>query len=480
MSTSTPRGYGHDLQHDAAWLQSKITGANPTPFWLDSPARPAPRPALSGDARADLVVVGAGYCGLWAALIAKERDPGRSVIVLEARQAGWAASGRNGGFCEMSLTHGEVNGARHFAEELPAIEQVARANFRGLEQSIERYGIDAEYENTGILVVATEEHQVDPLRAAAQASPDPDSRFFDRDQVREQVNSPLYLAGRFKKDGYSFVHPAKLAWGLRRACLDLGVQIYEHTPVRGLVRSSRDVQVRTDGGTIRARKVALATNGFPALLARNEWFSVPIYDYALMTQPLTEAQLEAIGWTGRHGITDSSREFHYYRKSADNRILFGGYDAIYHRGGKVRGAQEQRPETFLRLADHFLSTFPQLQDITFTHAWGGMIDMSTNLVAFHGTAMGGHVAYSAGFTGLGVGATRFGAETMLDLLEGDETPRTRLAMVGSKPMPVPPEPLAYPLVQLMRRAVAKSDARDDGQGTFLLRLADRFGVGFDS
>ena len=206
---------------------------------------------------------------------------------------------------------------------------------------------------------------------------------------------------------------------------------------------------------------------------------MPIYDYAIMTEPLSRDQLVSIGWVERHGINDSSREFHYYRRTADDRILFGGFDAIYHRGGRIRSEYDQRAETFELLADHFFSTFPQLAGIRFSHKWGGMIDMSTQLVAFHGLARGGRVAYSAGYTGLGVAATRFGAETMLDLLGGKKTERTELAWARSHPLPIPPEPARFPAIQLMRRAVARSDA-NGGRDGLLIRIADKFGIGFDS
>lgn len=298
--------------------------------------------------------------------------------------------------------------------------------------------------------------------------------------LRAYGNSPLYRAGMFELRGHGYVHPAKLAWGLAETVESLGVEVFERTRVRRLrAPSGAGVEVETAQGTIRARQVALATNVFPSLLSALRLFTVPVYDYALMTEPLTDAQLEEIGWTGRHGIGDSSRQFHYYRKSADNRILFGGYDAIYHRGGKVRPAYDQRPATFERLADHFFLTFPQLAGTRFTHAWGGAIDMSTQLVAYHGVAKQGRVAYSAGYTGLGVVATRFGADVMLDLLAGDDTERTRLKMSRRLPMPIPPEPFANPLIQLMRRAVIRSDRRGSKDGP-LLKLAGMFGVGFDS
>jgi glycine/D-amino acid oxidase-like deaminating enzyme len=465
--------YGHDLRHPSA-----LAGASATPFWLESADRPAPRASLVGDIEADLVVVGGGYCGLWTALLAKERHPDHRVVLLEGARIGGAASGRNGGFVEADLTHGADNGRLHFPDELDTIDRLAAENFRDLADALVRYGIDAEWEESGMLTVATESHQLAWLAEEAERS---DAEVREGEALRTLADSPVYRAGFLAETGHANVHPAKLAWGLARAAESLGVVIFEHTPATALETGRRrgPVMLRTPHGSVRARRAALATNAFPALLTPLRLFTVPIYDYVLMTEPLTPEQLRAIGWTGRHGITDSSREFHYYRKTADDRILFGGYDAVYHRGRRVRAAQEQRPETFRRLADHFFTTFPALTDIRFTHAWGGAIDMSTQLVAFHGIARAGRVAYSAGYTGLGVAATRFGATVMLDLVDGLDTDRTRLRMSRCLPIPIPPEPLAYPLIQLMRRAVAKSD-RNGGKDGVLLRLAGVFGVGFDS
>ncbi|SIT68273.1 FAD-binding oxidoreductase [Microbacterium sp. RU33B] len=464
--------YGHELRHDAGLLRSALRDARPTSFWLDDPDRPAPRARLEGDAHADLVVVGGGYAGLWTALLAKERTPARRVVLLEGRRIGWAASGRNGGFVEASLTHGPENGELHFRDELPVLDALAEQNFAGFVEAIERYGIDAELEIEPTLTVATEPYQVDAMREDA----DP---VLEGEELARYGRSPLFRAGILSAHGNAFVHPAKLAWGLAAAAERLGVEIHENTPALSMTRATAGRAITTPNGTIRAAQVALATNGFPSLLKRLRLFTVPIYDYVLMTEPLTAAQLEAIGWTGRHGITDSGREFHYYRKTRDDRILFGGYDAVYHRGRRIRDAQDQRDETFERLADHLYQTFPSLTGVGFSHKWGGMIDMSTRLVAFHGATADRRVAYSAGFTGLGVAATRFGAQTMLDFLDGADTDRTRLTVSRRLPVPIPPEPIAYPLIQTMRRAVARSDANGGKDGP-LLRLAGLFGVGFDS
>jgi glycine/D-amino acid oxidase-like deaminating enzyme len=204
-----------------------------------------------------------------------------------------------------------------------------------------------------------------------------------------------------------------------------------------------------------------------------------VYDYVLVTEPLTESQRASIGWDNGAGIDDVANQFHYYRRTADHRILWGGYDAIYHYGRRIEARYDQRPATFATLSEHFFETFPQLEGLRFTHRWGGAIDTSTRFCAFFGTGSGGAVAYAAGYTGLGVGASRFAAEVVLDLLSGVPTDLTRLDMVRRRPAPFPPEPLAYAAVQLTRRSLRKAD-RDEGRRDLWLRTLDRLGLGFDS
>ncbi|MEF2977295.1 NAD(P)/FAD-dependent oxidoreductase [Subtercola sp. YIM 133946] len=467
----TNPAYGHELRGSREQIAASLAGASATPFWLDAPA-PEPTAALRGALTTDLLVVGGGFCGLWTALLAKERDPDRDVVLIEANRIAWAASGRNGGFLEASLTHGDENGERHFSSELEAIKRLAHDNFEEFKRTLSRYDIDAEFEQEGVLSVATEPHQVQELLRSGD-------HVLVGEELAAVTTSPVARAGVFTEDDVALVNPAKLAWGLREACLSLGVAIFEKTPATRLVNAGATVVVTTPSGQITARRAALATNGFPFLLKRNALRTVPIYDYVLVTEPLTDEQLEQIGWQGRYGMTDLSRQFHYYRKTADNRILWGGYDAVYHRGRRIRPAYDQRPETFERLADHFFTAHPSLRGIRFTHAWGGMIDMSTKFVSYQGLALGGKVAYSSGYTGLGVGATRFGASVMLDLLAGRDTERTRLSFATAKPFPIPPEPIAYPAIQLMRRAIAESD-QNGGRDGMLIRAMELLGIGFDS
>jgi len=458
-----------------------LAAAAPPPYWLADPAAPEPAAALPGPVSCDLAVVGGGYTGLWTALRARERDPSLDVVLLEADVAGGAASGRNGGFCAASLTHGLGNGLARWPREITTLERLGRENLDGIADTLTRYGIDAEFERTGELDVATEDWQLAGLTELAERAGEAGRSLepLDADAVRAEVNSPTYRGGLRDRDGVALVHPAKLAWGLRRACLAAGVRIFERTPVRTVEEAGTGLRLRTPYGTVAARTVALGTGGFPAPLRRMRHFIAPVYDYALVTEPLSEERLASVGWRSRTGVGDSGNRFHYYRLTADNRILWGGYDAIYHFGGAVRAELERRPATFALLADHFFTTFPQLEDVRFTHAWGGVIDTCSRFCAFFGTAHGGRLAYAAGYTGLGVGATRFGADVMLDLLSGEETERTRLAMVRSKPVPFPPEPLRYGVVQLTRWSLARADERE-GRRNLWLRALDAFGVGFDS
>jgi glycine/D-amino acid oxidase-like deaminating enzyme len=443
-------------------------------FWLDDAPREE-RPALTGTTAADLVVVGGGYCGLWTAVLAKRRDPSCRVVLLEAQTIGWAASGRNGGFAEASLTHGEQNGRARWPDEMDTLDRLGRENLDALERDVTELGIDAQLERTGILSVAYEPHQVRWLAEEQHGT------FLDEAAVQAEIASPVFRAGRWVDDDSALVHPARLAAGLARAASELGVEVFEHSAVRGISGSGRGpVEVRTTGGAVvRAGQVALATNAFRPLLRRARLSTVPVYDYVLMTEPLTPAQRDAIGWRHRQGVSDLANQFHYSRLTADGRILYGGYDAIYHAGRQVRASYEDRESSYRTLASHFLTTYPQLEDVRFSHRWAGAIDTSTQFCAFHGLARRGRVAYAGGFTGLGVAATRFAAEVMLDRLAGDGTERTQLEMVRKRPLPFPPEPFAKIGIEATKWSLDRADHRE-GRRNLLLRTLDRLGLGFDS
>ncbi|WP_104199194.1 FAD-binding oxidoreductase [Cryobacterium sp. Y29] len=464
----------------ASIIGDSFVGTRQGSFWLDDLAPRANHPPLSGSLSCDLAVVGGGYLGLWSAVLAKQQNPAARVVLLEARTVGWAASGRNGGFCEASLTHGEENGRRRWPLEIDRLIELGQKNLDDIERAVADLELDCQFERTGTIDLAIEEHQVQWLH---EESTDENTVFLDATAVQAEVASPTYLAGVWHRRSSALVHPGKLAAELARVATNLGVEIFEHSLVQALDTAGRSAaqgtRVVTAGGAVTAHKTVLATNVFPSLLRRNKLATVPVYDYVLMTEPLDAGQLASIGWQHRQGLADLANHFHYYRLSADNRILFGGYDAVYHYGRRVRSAYENRPESFEKLASHFFTTFPQLAGVRFSHKWAGAIDTSTRFCAFFGQARGGRISYAAGFTGLGVGATHFAARVVLDQLAGRTTERTELAMVRGRPLSFPPEPIASAGIQATRWALNRAD-HDRGKRNALLKTLDALGLGFDS
>jgi glycine/D-amino acid oxidase-like deaminating enzyme len=456
--------------------------AEPRPYWLAAlPAR-EPSPSLRGGAEADLCVVGGGFTGLWAALHAKADDPERDVVLLEAETIGFGASGRNGGFAIGSLTHGLENGLARFGDEIGLLERLGRENLAGMLADLERHGIDCDLELTGELTPSVAAYQDEwPAETAelyGRFGYDVEV-FPDAAAMRAEVDSPIYRGGAWVKDAGGVLDPAKLVIGLYEAARRAGVRVHEGSPVTALERAGDAVLVRTAAGSVHARRVVVGTSAYPSPVPAIRRYVAPVYDYALMTEPLSPARRRALGWARRQGIGDGGNRFHYYRLSADDRLLWGGFDAVYRRGGPVGPELDDHDATFGRLVQNFRVTFPQLEDVRFTHRWGGAIDTCSRFSVFFGTALGGRVAYAAGYTGLGVVASRFGARVALDLVDGRDTEATRSRYVRRKPVPFPPEPLRSAVIQLTRNRLAAADRRDGRRGLWLGML-DRLGLGFDS
>ena len=264
------------------------------------------------------------------------------------------------------------------------------------------------------------------------------------------------------------------------AAFERGVRIHEHTRVTGLERRAGGVVVRTAGGaTVRADQVVVATSAYSGWLRRLSWTFVPVYDYVLVSEPLTPDERWSVGWERRQALSDANNQFHYFRLTADERILWGGYDAIYHVGGRVDPALDRRPATFEKLEAQFFRAFPQLEGLRFPYRWGGAIDTTTRFTVTFGQTMGGRVTYALGYTGLGVGASRWAGEVVRDYILQPDSERLQLDFVRSAPLPFPPEPFRSVAVNLVRRELDRAD-RDEGRRGLLLRTLDALGIGFDS
>ncbi len=456
-------------------------------YWL-SLESPEPSPSFSGRAAADVVIVGAGFTGLWTAIALADTDPRLRVVVLEQETVGYGASGRNGGFCDASLTHGLANGLRHFPDEIDVLQAEGADNLQELVAFTRAEGIDCDLEENGLLTVADKAHQVEEFRewapvATAHGEP---TTFLDRDAVQAEVHSPIWQAGLLEPAGHLvMLDPAKLVRGLARAARGRGVAIHEGTRVMSLRRVAGAVNVETSAtqgggtGTMRADRVVVATSAYSGWLRRLSTLFVPVYDYALVSEPLTAEQHEAIGWYGRQGMSDANNQFHYFRLPAGDRILWGGYDAVYYPMNGVGPGHDLRPATFARLDEHFRRAFPQLADLRFPYRWGGAIDTTSRFTVTFGQTMGGRVAYALGYTGLGVGASRWAAGIVRDMLLRPDSDLLALRIVRESPFPFPPEPLRYAAVTLVRNELDRAD-RNEGRRGILLRTLDALGIGFDS
>lgn len=463
-----------------------VATAKPAVFWSDRDDAPEPAPAFAGKAKTDLAIIGGGFTGLWAALQALEENPGRAVTVLEATTTGFGASSRNGGFCDPSLTHGALNGHSHWPDDMVTLLRMGEENLAEISATIARYDMSAPHWEAIEVSAASEQWQLDDLEEAAriEASYGLEHELLNAQQMRAIADSPTFVGG-LSGGRILLVDPARLVWDLRRAVESLGGVVHDHSRVSDVVDDGSILRVSVEShegvsaGLLAADRVIAATNAWaePGRFMRR--YVIPIYDHVLMTEPLSTQQSAAIGWDRRHGLSGAANQFHYYRLTDDNRILWGGYDANYYFGNGMGPKYENRIDSHILIAGHFFETFPQLEGLRFTHRWAGPIGTTSVFAAAYGTRHGGRMAWVGGYTGVGVGASRFGARVALDLIAGSETERTQLEMVRKKPFPIPPEPLRSVAVQATRRAITKSDARQGKRG-LLLRVLDRFGIGFDS
>lgn len=453
------------------------------PVWHDPDIMPVPQPALSSDKTCELLIVGGGFTGLWAALQVKERKPEADIILIEKSFIGDGASGRCGGFIQHYLAHGESNTDYRFPGEAERLEELGQQNLKELLESLDRYEIDARYEKVGRSRVALDpdaalsmHEEYKELKASGE-----DVVWFDKDEIREQVDSPKFYAGMSIRGGQNgVIDPARLCWGLKATLLKLGVRIFENT--RFLNFATLDKQkmlTECEGGSVTSNKILMATNAYPNKIGRLNRSIIPVWDYQLATEPLTTEQLERLGWGKmRLALGDHANMFHYFRLTQDNRITWGGGGAVRYYFNKGTDQRFENAEArYEQLAQEFFDTFPQLGDVKFTHKWGGIIASSTRFCMVPGVAYDGRVAWCVGYTGLGVGASRFGARIAIEMLGYQPSDILKMTFVTKGAIPWFPEPFRWLGVKFTQRALVKAD-RNGGKKGIWLKLLDMLNLGF--
>jgi glycine/D-amino acid oxidase-like deaminating enzyme len=446
------------ITHDFA---STAGGAGTPIHWLESaPERPAIE-ALGGDTSADVAIVGGGYTGLWTAIHLKEADPDLDVVVLEAASVGHGASGRNGGFAMCLLDFSLAHLHRRFGTDAARASHLAvERTIDEMEEQIARLEVDCDWRKGGLLMVATNDGQRDRLQADLEAATamglTETIRPVDRAELRARVDSPTYLEGVWERQ-CAVLHPAKLVRGMALAALRLGVRLYQRTPV---LEIGPEGSVRTPDGHVRADQVVLATNAWGHEVKPVGRKVRALYTYVILTEPLSAEQWSRIGWDGFEGIEDKRNYVHYYRRTADGRILWGGTDALDH-GGRIRPRLDQARPVRSELGQTFARTFPALGPVRFTHHWGGPIGISATFVPMFGTLPGGRVHYGLAYNGHGVAPSHLGGKILRDRVLGRDSDLLALPFVDGREIPFPPEPLMTLGSGLTRWSLRRQDRRLD-------------------
>ncbi len=450
-------------------------------FWLAS-HRVAAEAPLEGRTRCDVVVIGAGFTGLWTATFLKELDPSLDVCVLEQRTAAYGASGRNAGILGDTIDHTHELAIAHFGrEEAARLAVLGRENVAALRAHLEARGIDCALEPTGQLHVALSAQQADEFREAAEAARAlgvDDLRLLTGDETRAEVHSPLYAGGLFNPTG-GILDPVELVLGLKSDAQKRGVRVFENTRAGALEASGTGIVVRSDGGAVVARNAILATNAWShELVPRLRFRFLPLYDYILVSEPLTTTQREAIGWRQRQGISDARSFFNYYRLTRDDRVLWGTSEAQYYSGNQVEPGHDHSEAHYSELRRSFDRHFPALEGLEFPYAWGGPICATTRFTPFFGSTLQGRVHYGLGYTGHGIGTTHLAGRILAHMALGRPTDLLDLKLVREAPFPYPPEPIRTWAVNAVTRALRRVDA--GRRPSLVLRLLDWLGIGLSS
>jgi glycine/D-amino acid oxidase-like deaminating enzyme len=423
-------------------------------YWLEALPEPIiPNLALEGIQTADVVIMGGGYTGLSTGYHLKKLNPDLDVRLIESDVCGYGASGRNGGFSMtlFGLTKG-ITAFRFNDEKARAAQIYMEKAVDYLHNFITGHGIDCDYEQSGYLLVGTSDAQVKRVehdfRILEKWGLGGVERW-DRQRLAAEFNTDFYKLGWFEPR-CGILNPAKLARGLKQVAESVGVTIYEQSPVTGFSKKrSGEFVVQTAGGAVQADHLVIATNAYSILFPELRRLQKPAFTHIVLTEPLTAAQIESIGWGCRAGVEDARDLIHYYRLTRDNRIAMGGGDVSVGYGADLD--KDLNEKVFRHLEDHITEVFPQLEGVGITHRWGGPVSVTLDMAPVVGyLGQDKKALFSMGCIGHGVSMTTTNGRAIAELVCGRQTERTELFFIGRRTVPWPPEPFTHGLVHAIR------------------------------
>jgi glycine/D-amino acid oxidase-like deaminating enzyme len=400
-----------------------------------------PRPALEGQTRADVAIVGAGYTGLWTAYYLAVAEPALRIAVVEAEVAGFGASGRNGGWCSALFPSARPQ----MAPMTPALQETVDEVLRVADQE----GIDCQAAKGGTIVLARNRAQL------ARARADSAGAVLSAAEAGARLRATRTLGATYTPH-CAAIHPARLVRGLAEAVTRRGVTIHERSPARAVEPGV----VTTARGAVRAPYVVRATEGYTSRLPGLARALAPVYSLMIATEPLAASVWDEIGLAHRETFSDHRHLVVYGQRTADDRLVFGGRGAPYHLGSRVAAAFDRDPRVFATLHATLVDLFPVLRDVRVTHAWGGPLGIPRDWSASVGLDRSTGLAWAGGYVGDGVSTTNLAGRTLCDLILGRDSELLTLPWVGHRSPPWEPEPLRWLGVNAGLRAMTLADAEE--------------------
>jgi glycine/D-amino acid oxidase-like deaminating enzyme len=447
-------------------------------YWLSLDAY-SPNEPLAENLRADVVLVGGGFTGLWTAYLLLKDHPDLDIALLEANAVGYGASGRNGGFAT-TLVHRTLSHLAAYVGDTEArkIYLAARQAVEHIDNTVAAEGIACDLQANGVITLSNTPPQDriihGEMETAARLGLEDHFTFLDREAARECIQSQRIRCA-FREQAGSLLNPARLAHGLKRAVERLGTRVFEATPVESWEEGSGAVVLRTPRGTVTADRALVGGNAYCTAWKATREAVLPFYTYICLTPPLTDAEWERVGWVGREGAEDRRVGLHYFRPTIDGRILWGGRDPAFHPDGP-KAVYDRDEVIFRRLRESFEWFFPQLAHVPFEHSWGGPIGITGNFLPAIGwfDTSRRRVAFAYGYNGHGVAISNLAAHAIRDLFADRESEWTDLAFVGPKPQSLGPRILRDPLVRsILRQQIRADDEEREIRDPLALRLLNR-------
>jgi glycine/D-amino acid oxidase-like deaminating enzyme len=432
-------------------------------FWMTTRGY-APNDPLREHIKVDVAIVGGGFTGLSSAYHLKRAENGLRIALLESQVIGFGASGRNGGFnmTLFGLTLG-ISAIRFGKAKAREAHLYMEKAVDTLKDLVSELNLDCDYEHPGFLRVATSEKYkkriLEEIELAHKLNLE-GIEWLDKATVQEQVYSPMYM-GAWWEPRCGILNPAKLAWSWKETIASLGVSVFENTPVTEIRRVNGKVALDTPDGQISADKIILATNAWSHFFPQLKRKQIPVWTHIVLTEPLTEEHFKQIGWQNRQGIEDARNLVHYYRLTADNRLLMGGRDVSLSQGDFTDMEKDLNTDTFCQLKADVREIFPALNDIQFTHEWGGPVSVPLDMAPVIGYAGDKQVVYSLGCVGHGVSLTHLNGRTLADLILEHKTDLTDVFFVNRRTIPWPPGPLRNLTVRAILGYMHWEDRRFD-------------------